>query len=682
MKKILFAFACILALVFAMSITGFAATTESNAYADTLDVVEGVPEPSIIDENARAVVVVNGTYYTIPTYYLIADSTHFTWSVHANVKTALGLDSDVRGNIVRIEIPEGIETSVEISNGGAKFERSKTIIEASLPTSLKLMGEYFFSECSNLAIVNGLENTKITKIYGCAFNSCSSLTSITIPSTVTEIAFNAFRNAGITSIAIPDAVTTLGDHAFASCTSLATVTISQSSKLTTLTGNYHFEKTAITSFYFPSGLTSLGTEGMFFSCSSLTTLQNFESLKITDIPYRSFHGAPLTSLTLPETLESIGKYAISGHKIKQDVLVIPNGVETIGQCGIAGGYGNNDSGVGKLVLPAKLTTLDIFALEKMKFSEIYLSNTVKQIPEGVFNSWPSDYVVYFTGTQTEAETLRANTSTANNKNWDFINNTTLKSVAEYGAPTTISGRTIVYGYSACEAFYNGVHNEADAVNGSACYLKDCSRCDAGELYIGGDINSGKHSLTVAYEYANGYMQDGQIVSICGNAGCTHGTNDTAFTSPLKALFNGLLYSIAENGTGICVKYNVDKEAIENYKESGKEISFGVVAIMSDKIGDGDVLNADGTKKTTSNVVLADLTNEGVSSVTLKIVSSKETWVANNAKSIYLLGYATNGEALEYLGEANEGVADRDNIASVKSVLISNYFPTPQEGGNA
>lgn len=57
-------------------------------------------------------------------------------------------------------------------------------------------------------------------------NRCSSLTSITIRSSVTSIGMGHSKDAlAWISIAIPDSVTGIGYHAFSSCTSLTSVTI-------------------------------------------------------------------------------------------------------------------------------------------------------------------------------------------------------------------------------------------------------------------------------------------------------------------------------------------------------------------------------------------------------------------------------------------------------------------------
>ena len=76
------------------------------------------------------------------------------------------------------------------------------------------------------------------------FNYCSSLTSVTIPDSVTSIGEAAFADcAKLTSVTIPHSVTSIGEGAFAGCTKLTSITI-------------------------PSSVQSIGPEA-FNGCSSL-----------------------------------------------------------------------------------------------------------------------------------------------------------------------------------------------------------------------------------------------------------------------------------------------------------------------------------------------------------------------------------------------------------------------------
>ena len=119
-----------------------------------------------------------------------------------------------------------------------------------------------------------------------AFYGCSSLTSLTLPSSVTSIGWSAFSGcSGLTSLTLPSSVTEIGAYAFYGCSSLASLTL-------------------------PSSVTEIG-ESAFSGCSSLTSLTLPSS--VTEIGESAFEGcSSLTSLTLPSSVTSIGSSAFYG----------------------------------------------------------------------------------------------------------------------------------------------------------------------------------------------------------------------------------------------------------------------------------------------------------------------------------------------------------------------------------
>ncbi len=117
----------------------------------------------------------------------------------------------------------------------------KDATEITIPASINeipvtMILEYAFWRCTSLTSVT-IPNS-VTTIEQGAFRGCSSLTSVTIPDSVNTMSQAVFYNcSSLTSVKIPDSVTTIEDSAFCGCISLTSVTIPNS--VTTIK-NYAF----------------------------------------------------------------------------------------------------------------------------------------------------------------------------------------------------------------------------------------------------------------------------------------------------------------------------------------------------------------------------------------------------------------------------------------------------------
>lgn len=214
-------------------------------------------------------------------------------------------DEEYKGDIV-------IPSEVKYNNrklfvkeiGRNAFAYCDTLTSVSIPSSLTKIGEYAFSECKLLTSVT-IPNS-VEEIGGDAFNHCESLTSVTIPTSVTKIEdYTFFYCKSLTSITIPNSVTEIGDYAFNGCQSLASVTIPNS---VTEIGIFAFSGCkSLTTITIPNSVTSIGLQA-FCNCYSLESISLSNSLQF--IPWGLFeHCESLKGLVLPGSIQYIELYS-------------------------------------------------------------------------------------------------------------------------------------------------------------------------------------------------------------------------------------------------------------------------------------------------------------------------------------------------------------------------------------
>ena len=160
-----------------------------------------------------------------------------------------------------------------------------------------------------------------------AFDGCSGLTSLTIPSGVTSIGDWAFAGcSGLTSLTIPSGVTSIGNYAFKGCSGFTSLTIP--SGVTSIGGYAFYGCSGLTSLTLPSSVTSIGYQ-TFSGCSGLTSLTLPSS--VTSIGYQTFSGCSgLTSLTIPSGVTWIGNFAFSGCSGLTSIYVYTKKIPELG----------------------------------------------------------------------------------------------------------------------------------------------------------------------------------------------------------------------------------------------------------------------------------------------------------------------------------------------------------------
>ncbi len=210
-------------------------------------------------------------------------------------------------------LPSALETI-----GAKAFYQCDSLINVVIPEDVTSIDANAFAECNLLEMVKFNTNAigsfifyndtnlkyvylkQQTSIPESAFEKCSGLEEISIPTTVTQLGNNAFRNSGLVNVTIPANVTTVGSQVFANNSNLVNVVFNNS---------------------------KMGVQ-MFLNDTNLVKV----NLNTVDaIPDEAFNGCTSleNNLYIPNTVLSIGKFAFrSCTNITE--ITIPNSVKTMG----------------------------------------------------------------------------------------------------------------------------------------------------------------------------------------------------------------------------------------------------------------------------------------------------------------------------------------------------------------
>lgn len=211
----------------------------------------------------------------------------------------------------------------------------------------------------------------VTKIGDKSFSNCTSLTSITIPSSIKAIGKYAFSKCkSLTSITIPNSVKTIEEYAFYSCSNLIiyceaisqpdgwdlnwdSLGSSSSSVLLVYYGN-KMEKDGI--IYVIQNNEAIVTRyvGNDNNVTIPSTLEsNGKTYEVTSIGKRAFANCNLlTSITLPNNIITIGTGAFF-NCTALTTITLESGVTTIGESAFA-----NCTSLIKITLPSGVTTIE------------------------------------------------------------------------------------------------------------------------------------------------------------------------------------------------------------------------------------------------------------------------------------------------------------------------------------
>ena len=247
-------------------------------------------------------------------------------------------------SVKELVIPQKVKSIENRAFAGSALEKIE------IPVNVTTFGEGIFRESKSLAAV---EYRSLSGIALYSFFGCSSLETVSLPSSLKEI----------------------GEYAFAGTSSLKTVEIPVSVKGI---GAYAFTGSGLTAVNLEDNLEleSLG-EGAFENCTSLTEARLPESL--TTISNSLFLGdKALVDIVFPEKIETVGRLALANNENLEvsPLNSLEPGINSIDDYSMAG-----MSSVKDIYLPNTLVYIGKGAMEGMKSLENVYATTLTWKPE-------------------------------------------------------------------------------------------------------------------------------------------------------------------------------------------------------------------------------------------------------------------------------------------------------------
>ena len=651
-KKILLTLVMVLMLVAVFAVTAFATVITYTAdFAETPEVVEGMPVPSTISTTGRVVLKDpnSNTYTTYPTYYILKDQAGFATDYSLlNEKTGITY-SDT--SIYMIEIPNGISTITDGyfgKNGGSGRTIDHVEKIVILSQNVETIGSSYsqpFRDMPTCKSITFPKSFKKVENVAWTFNNCTALIEVIFEegSLAELISFPNCSSLERINIEALTNLTTLGEGCFKNCTSLEFTDLDLThTKLTEIGREALYGCTWLNALALPDTVQTFG-----YDCFSGNINMYFESdylpTSLTTVKGRFLKGCKNINNTLifPEGFTSFetGDGVFEGMTVKANNegkryfnLVFLGEMESVR---ISGGqmagwantttlyFANNVASDlnGRIVQGYTDTNGQKYYLccdgEK---NAIYTEKTDGKLTLEIANNNPNNESSYTPSTGSDGN--RYNKINDGSPSFVFCGAEEVEQIFWARNGSTSMGYNIFYttpyeydmdahttkdehfctrkqvqkqncGYDGIFDVQCIVCDKLDRTvtpaTGNHIYTadNDCSTAENCTICLLTVVDAKTHDVKTVIEYLEGYLNFGKVTEYCANDGCT--AKDHTGSCPAIFVNNGYSYS----GTAILQGFAVNLEALNAYEATGKTVQYGLAVASVAKLGATNTL-FDGT----------------------------------------------------------------------------------------
>ena len=221
-----------------------------------------------------------------------------------------------------------LPSSLQKLSGTGTFSGASALTDITLPEGIAITEGSTFSECTSLESIE--LPASITTIPSYMFAGCSALERVTAKGTITAIGNSAFKSdTALTEIPDLSQVTSIGDRAFYGCSALETVDLHSVTTMEyaafqgcdALSGEIDLSNLEVIpghAFCYDPNITSVIT------CPTLRSIGDW-----------AFIWAGISTISLPETLNSIGTYTFYKSSLSGTVA-LPDSLTQLGASAFSG----------------------------------------------------------------------------------------------------------------------------------------------------------------------------------------------------------------------------------------------------------------------------------------------------------------------------------------------------------